>query len=297
MDLRDCQTLARAVALRFNDDGEPFRGLARLLEECGEVSAEVARLQQTGSKGFYGDAGDRERLADELADVLINLAGLANTYDVKLDAAMERKRQRFIEEHGENELEASAVRPDPSSSHRRVTVYCSASDRVDAVYRDTAAELGQLLGERGHTLIYGGGSLGLMGLVSQNARKAGGTVHGVILDRLLPIGGDNSHVHELRTVSTMRSRKRGLEESADVFVTLPGGFGTFEELLEVISFKTLSLHHRPIIIVNAAGYYDALLAQFERCYQDHFAHNPQQRSDPLYQVALTAQEAIALIEA
>ena len=297
MDLRDCQTLARAVATRFNDDGDPFRGLARLLEECGETSAEIARLEQTGSKGFYSESGDHERLADELADVLINLAGLANTYNLKLDAAMERKWQRFVEEHGGVELEdAHGPVEIPQEGSKRVTVYCSSSDRVAPIYRDVAAQLGTLLGERGHTLIYGGGSLGLMGLVSRNVRQAGGTVHGVILDRLVPLGGDNSHVHELRTVSNMRSRKRGLEEMADVFVTLPGGFGTFEELLEVVSFKTLSLHHRPIIIVNVDGYYDPLLAQFERCYREHFAHETG-RPEPLYHVATTAEEVIALIEA
>ena len=293
MDLRDCQKLANAVANQFNDDGNPFRGLARILEECGEVSAEIARIEQTGSKGYHNQSGNLERLEDELADVLINIAGLANSYGLELDTAMERKHQRFINDHGS--IDAAKTTPDDLGTSKRVTVYCSSSDHIADCYKDAAAELGRRLGERGHTLIYGGGNLGLMGEVSRAAHQAGGWVRGVIFDQFLDLCGSNEHVDELSAVSSMQSRKRGLYDPADVYVTLPGGFGTFEELLEVLSFKLIKLHDRPIIILNTNHYYDAMVAQFDRCYEEQFAAH-YDTGEPAYFVANTPAEVLSFIE-
>ena len=253
----------------------------------------MARLEGTGSKGFYAQAGDLARLEDELADILINVAGLANSYQLDLAGAMERKRSRFVEEHGTAALEAGLDEDPHPRSSPSVTVYCSSSSRLDPVYHAAAAALGTAIGQRGWTLVYGGGSRGLMGTVSRAAQAEGGEVRGIILDVLLDRGGDNSHVRQLRSVSTMRSRKRGLEEASDAFVAMPGGFGTFEEILEILSFKQLGFHRRPVILLNTAGYYDALVAQFERCYADDFAD----RQADLFVVADTADAVITTIEA
>lgn len=279
MDLRDCQALALAVAARFDDTGDPFRGLARVLEECGEAAAEVARLERSGSKGFYGAQGSRDALADELADVLINLAGLANTYGLELAQAMERKRQRLVHEHGWEALEArpswAPEAPEAAGRGVAVTVYCSASQLLDATYTEAARVLGRLLAERGYTLVYGGGDLGLMGAVSRAAAEAGGRVEGVIFDRFLDACGDQSHVTELVAVGAMPSRRRGLMDAGDALVALPGGFGTLEELTEALSAKVLGLHACPILILNTSGYYNALLEQLERGFADRFAGRPE----------------------
>ena len=151
----------------------------------------------------------------------------------------------------------------PSDRPRAITVYCASSKRCPQVYLDAAAELGQLLVQRDYTLIYGGGNTGLMGAVSQATLAAGGRVVGVILTRFLEDGYGQAG-HEMHTADDMRSRKQGLDERGDAFIALPGGFGTFEEVLEVISLKQLGFHSKPIVLVNTNGYFDGLLQQFER---------------------------------
>jgi len=145
----------------------------------------------------------------------------------------------------------------------RIAVFAGASRRSAPDLLALARELGAEVARRGHDLVYGGGRTGLMGALADGALAAGGRVQGVILRRF--IDEDVHHLGvEMFEVTDMRSRKAGLDERADAFVALPGGLGTLEELLEVLSFRKLDLHHRPVVLVNARGFFDPLVAQLER---------------------------------
>lgn len=174
-----------------------------------------------------------------------------------------------------------------------ITVYCASSRRVAQHYLDVAATLGRLLAQCGHTLIYGGGNLGLMGVLADTVMAQGGKIRGVILAEFVERGYASAG-HEMHSVDDMRMRKRGLDELGDAYIALPGGFGTLEEILEMISFKQLGFHHKPIVFVNTDGYFDHLLAQFERGFREAFIHA---KFRDLYAVVGTPEEALAFIEA
>ena len=174
-----------------------------------------------------------------------------------------------------------------------LTVYCASSRRAPRPYLEVAAELGTLIAVRGHTLVYGGGNIGLMGALSDAALAHGGRVRGVILAEFIDRGYANSG-HEMRSVDDMRSRKRGLDELGDAYIALPGGFGTLEEILEMISFKQLGFHRKPIVFINTASYFEHLLRQFERGFGEAFIH---ERFRDLYHVADTPRGALDFIEA
>ena len=180
-----------------------------------------------------------------------------------------------------------------TSTPLSLTVYCASSKRVPQLYLDVAAELGKLLALRGHTLVYGGGNIGLMAALADAAMAQGGKVTGVILTDFIDRGYANSG-HEMHSVDDMRARKRGLDEFGDAYIALPGGFGTLEEILEVISFKQLGFHHKPIVFVNTNDYFAGLLRQFERGFAEAFIH---ERFRELYTVVATPQEALDSIEA
>jgi len=157
---------------------------------------------------------------------------------------------------------------------------------------DVAAELGKLIALRGHTLVYGGGNIGLMGALANSALARGGKVRGVILTDFIDRGYANSG-HEMHSVTDMRARKRGLDEFGDAYIALPGGFGTLEEILEIISFKQLGFHHKPIVFVNTNDYFAGLLRQFDRGFAEAFIH---ERFRDLYTVTTTPREALDRIE-
>lgn len=174
-----------------------------------------------------------------------------------------------------------------------ITVYCASSRRVARPYLDVAAELGRLIAARGHTLIYGGGNIGLMGALANAVMLHGGQLKGVILADFVD-RGYASEGHEMQSVTDMRLRKRGLDELGDAYIALPGGFGTLEEILEILSFKQLGFHHKPAVFVNTNGYFDHLLAQFERGFREAFIH---ERFRDLYTVVAAPDEALEFIEA
>ena len=149
-----------------------------------------------------------------------------------------------------------------------------------------------MLVQRTHTLIYGGGNIGLMGALANAVMTNGGKIKGVILADFVE-RGYASEGHEMQSVTDMRLRKRGLDELGDAYIALPGGFGTLEEILEIISFKQLGLHHKPIVFVNTNGYFDHLLAQFERGFAEAFIY---ERFRDLYTVAANPTEALEFIE-
>ena len=150
-------------------------------------------------------------------------------------------------------------------SGKSVAVFCAAADGARAVYRETAQELGRTLASRGIGLIYGGAKIGLMGAVADATLAAGGRVVGVIPHVLVDKEICHDGLSELHVVDTMHTRKRLMSEKADAFLALPGGFGTFEELFEVLAWQSLQLHAKPVVLLNVGGFYDSMLAFLDVC--------------------------------
>ena len=182
--------------------------------------------------------------------------------------------------------------PARAPSRLRITVFAGSSRRSAAPYCALARALGAEIAGRGHELIYGGGRTGLMGALADGALAAGGCVRGVILRRF--IEEDVHHLGvEMFAVDDMRSRKAGLDERADAFIALPGGLGTFEELAEILSFRKLELHHRPVVLLDLDGFWAPWAALFERAVEAGF-EKPAHRA--FWVVARSAAEAVALCE-
>ncbi len=146
------------------------------------------------------------------------------------------------------------------SAFRRVCVYCGSSNKVDELYREAARAVGRLLAERGIGLVFGGGRVGLMGVVADAVLAAGGEVHGVIPHKLQALELGHEGCTELFVVDSMHARKMMMAQLSDAFIALPGGWGTFEELCEVTTWTQLNYHKKPVGILNVAGYYDHFLA-------------------------------------
>jgi len=176
----------------------------------------------------------------------------------------------------------------------RIAVYCGSSQRVGEPYVSEARRLGTALARRGHVMVYGGGRTGLMGCVADAALAEGGRVHGVILDAFVAAGVHHEGIEELHQVTDMRSRKRGLDERADAFIALPGGLGTLEELAEILSFRKLGFHARPLVLFDTAGYWGPLVAQLELAIEERF-DKPEVRD--YFAVTRDPEEAVALCEA
>jgi uncharacterized protein (TIGR00730 family) len=182
----------------------------------------------------------------------------------------------------------------PTARPFRVTVYASSSERIDADYLQAAEELGRRIAAAGFELVWGGGRYGAMGAVSRGARAAGGRTLGVILQQFIDKNVHCEQAHAMTTLHDMRARKRGLDELGDAFVALPGGLGTLEELLEVMSFKQLGLHDKPIVVLNTRGYWQPLLDMLERGFGQGFI---QPHCRGLWTVAATPAEAMTCLGA
>jgi len=154
---------------------------------------------------------------------------------------------------------------------RRLCVYCGSAGAVDQRYRDAAAELGAGLARAGIELVYGGGRNGLMGLIADAALAGGGRVTGVIPVHLEHREVAHRGVTELVVVADMHQRKRVMAERADAFAVLPGGVGTLDETIEILSWRQLGLHEKPIVVVDVAGYWRQLAALFDHIVAAGFA--------------------------
>ena len=176
----------------------------------------------------------------------------------------------------------------------RITVYCASSNNVRDRYFDVAEEAGRLIAERGHQLVYGGGQVGLMGAVARAVHAAGGTVLGVIPEALKEREGIAYELaDEMIVTKTMQERKAILFTRTDAFMILPGGFGTQEEFMEVLTLTQLGYHEKPLTLVNTEGYYDPLLELFEHFFSEGFASS---RYRGLYYVADRPEEALDHVE-
>jgi hypothetical protein len=158
-----------------------------------------------------------------------------------------------------------------------ICVYCGSREGTQPQHADAARALGRLIGERGWRLVYGGGKVGLMGIVADAVLAAGGEVIGVIPETLMRREVGHRGLTELHVVQTMHQRKQMMAERADAFIALPGGIGTLEELFEAWTWRQLGYHEEPIGLLNVGGYYDPLL-QFMQCTVDEGFLSPVQMS-------------------
>ena len=172
---------------------------------------------------------------------------------------------------------------------KSVCVFCGSSLGTLDVYRQSAVETGQLLARSGIRLVYGGGNVGLMGIVADACLEAGGAVTGVIPQSLVNREVAHTGLPDLRIVGSMHERKALMADLSDAFIALPGGIGTFEEFFEVATRTQLGLQRKPCGLLNVAGYYDGLLRQADRAVQDGFL-KPEHR-----RMILTATEPEVLL--
>lgn len=152
----------------------------------------------------------------------------------------------------------------------RLCVFTGSRDGVRASYRTAAVELGRVLVARGFELVYGGAHVGLMGAVADSVLAAGGHAIGVIPQALVAREVAHTRLHDLRVVSTMHERKALMADLSDGFIAMPGGWGTFEELFEVLTWRQLGLHHKPCGLLNVDGYFDPLLALLQHAADEGF---------------------------
>ena len=173
-----------------------------------------------------------------------------------------------------------------------VCVYSASSTKIDPVYFDTAYELGTLLGQQHIRLINGAGNMGLMSAVSDAALAAGGEVTGVIPRFMVEQGWHHTGLTRLVEVESMHERKKMMADLSDAVIALPGGCGTLEELLEIITWKQLGLYLNPVVILNVKGYFDPLLAMLQRAVEENFMRT---QHGSLWHVAKTVREAVELV--
>jgi len=176
----------------------------------------------------------------------------------------------------------------------KIAVFCGSSRHCDPGFLDPARALGAEIAQRGHVLVYGGSRTGLMGAVADAALDGDGRVEGVIAQRFVDSAVHHAGLDELRVVVDMRERKAAMDARAEAFVALPGGYGTLEELSEILSFRKLGLHRRLLVLLDPDGYYAGLLAQIERAVAAGF--EPEGSRD-YFGVARDARSAVDLCEA
>jgi cytokinin riboside 5'-monophosphate phosphoribohydrolase len=177
---------------------------------------------------------------------------------------------------------------------RSICVFSSSSDVIDHGFFEVAAELGSAIARRGDVMVYGGCSVGLMGAVARAVHQHKGSVVGVIPSFIESRGLGYEAADELIVTRDMRDRKATMEARSDAFIALPGGFGTLEEMLEIITLKQLQQHTKPIIFLNHAGFYDPLVVLFEHMFA-HRVAKPGYRT--LYYFSPSVADAFAYLDA
>ncbi len=176
---------------------------------------------------------------------------------------------------------------------QNITVFCSASDTIDPLYKHEAEVLGRWIGSHHRTLVYGGANGGMMEIVARATREEGGDAVGIITQRIIELGRTSQQPTELVTTNNMGERKQLLIERGDLIVALPGGVGTIDELFDALTTRMLGEHQKPIIICNTQGIFDPLLEQIEHLRRNNFLRYDQ---PDLYRVAPNAQACCELIK-
>ncbi len=171
-----------------------------------------------------------------------------------------------------------------------ICVFCGSSAGTSTLYAETARKLGFLMAGNGHQLIYGGGNIGLMGIVADSVLAHGGEVTGIIPDFLMKKEVGHSGLTHLEVVKSMHERKRRMADLADAFVVFPGGWGTLDETAEILTWRQLELITQPIGLINVAGFFNLLLGQMQHMVKEGFL-KPDYLSDVI--VAETAEQLLA----
>lgn len=175
---------------------------------------------------------------------------------------------------------------------KSVCVYCASSTKIDEAYFEAAKQLGELLAEKNIRIINGAGCQGLMAAVSDSALEAGGKVTGVIPHFMVEQGWNHTGLTQTIETETMHERKNLMAEMSDAVITLPGGCGTLEELLEIITWKQLGLYLKPIVILNINGYFNSLIEMLEKAIEQNFMRPEHEK---LWEMANTPEEAVELL--
>ena len=173
---------------------------------------------------------------------------------------------------------------------RNICVFASSCNYLDESYYPVAAKLGELLAKSGFNMVYGGSSLGLMWACAEQVKEYGGKIYGVMPEKLYNMGVSTDECVDLTVTPCMRTRKAKMDELSDGVVALPGGFGTLEELSEMIVQKQLGYNNKPIVILNTNGFYNKLIEFFDVIIKEKFANH--KLCENLYYVAQTPEEAV-----
>ncbi|XVF79632.1 hypothetical protein PTKIN_Ptkin15bG0004700 [Pterospermum kingtungense] len=191
------------------------------------------------------------------------------------------------------EREGTSTADEKKRRFKTICVFCGSRAGYRASFADATLELGKQLVERNIDLVYGGGSIGLMGLISQTVFNGGCHVLGVIPKALLPHEISGETVGELKAVADMHQRKSEMAKHAEAFIALPGGYGTMEELLEMITWSQLGIHEKPVGLLNVEGYYNSLLDLFDKGVEEGFIDSSARH---IVVIADTAEELIRKME-
>ena len=176
---------------------------------------------------------------------------------------------------------------------KSLLVYCGSNPGVNPIYKETAVKLGLEMVKRGMKLIYGGGSLGLMGTIADTVMENGGEVVGIIPTFLDKMEVGHPNLTEIHVVNSMHERKALMEEMCDSIITLPGGYGSMDELFEILSWSQLELHKKPVGLLNVNGFYEPLVAQLDLMVREGFLKQPNRE---IIQVSDSIEKVFKLME-
>ena len=180
-----------------------------------------------------------------------------------------------------------------SNKKKVLCVYCSSSNSLPEKFYIVSKELGEKLAQKGFDMVYGGTTVGMRGVIANNALENGAEVIGVIPERIASFGLKHPELAKVIVTKDMRERKATMEKYADIFVAMPGGFGTFEEIFEILVAKQLGYHDKPVIFVNFDGYYDNMIKMFDTLYENRFA---KEEMKSLYFIANTVDEIFEYVD-
>jgi uncharacterized protein (TIGR00730 family) len=180
---------------------------------------------------------------------------------------------------------------------QRICVFCGSQAGTNGLYRQAATDMGRLLAGRGYGLVYGGGHVGLMGVIADAVLASGGEVIGVIPESMVARELAHTGVTRLDVVAGMHERKARMAALANAFIALPGGYGTFEELFEVITWAQIGLHRKPIGLLNVAGYFDALKALVDQAIAEGFIRSEHRRLLTIADAPTTLLDTLGLGDA
>jgi uncharacterized protein (TIGR00730 family) len=174
----------------------------------------------------------------------------------------------------------------------KICVFSSSSNAIPDIYFKEARKLGQIIGERGYTLINGGANVGLMETVTIAASQSGARTIGIIPERFVKRSLTSESSHHVIKTKDMQERKSKMREMSDAFIALPGGFGTIEEIMEVLTLRQLSYHNKPVVFINVNNFFEYLFKQFEKSFTEKFTKEEYRR---LYFIAENAEQAVDYI--